>query len=196
MKIDWAQEKTNIEKLIMEGIPYERIGKIYGVSGNAIKQGARKHGIELPKRRAINPKETFNRNVKLKPNRSGYDFCPLCGKEKFHKSILCCDCRNKEKANKIKQRTLFHYVGGKKYLSTKCGEIRKDARRVIESSDKEKVCAFCGNHDFDEILEVHHIKGILDFDLNATIAEINDIDNLIWLCPNHHRMLELGLIRL
>jgi hypothetical protein len=26
--------------------------------------------------------------------------------------------------------------------------------------------------------------------------EINDEANLVWLCPNHHKMLELGLITL
>jgi len=36
----------------------------------------------------------------------------------------------------------------------------------------------------------------LEFDKNATIEEINNINNIVWLCPNHHRMLELGLIKL
>ena len=39
-------------------------------------------------------------------------------------------------------------------------------------------------------------KGILEFDRNATIGEINHEDNLVWLCPNHHKMLEMGLIKL
>ena len=55
---------------------------------------------------------------------------------------------------------------------------------------------YCHNHEFDDILEVHHLKGILEFDRSATVAEINDINNLVWLCPNHHKMLEMGLITL
>lgn len=102
---------------------------------------------------------------------------------------------DKEK-RKIKERTLGSFIDGHKYLSTKCNEIRKDARRIIEESKREKVCAYCHNHEFDDILEVHHIKGILQFDRNATIGEINDEDNLVWLCPNHHKMLEMGLITL
>ena len=66
----------------------------------------------------------------------------------------------------------------------------------MEESDREKVCEYCHNHEFDEILEVHHIKGILEFDSTAKVKEINDLKNLVWLCPNHHRMLELGLIKL
>lgn len=127
--------------------------------------------------------------------KKGYNKCPICGKLKFYASELCRDCRNKEK-RKIKKRTLGSFVDGKKYLTSKCGDIRKDARRTLEESGVEKVCAYCHNHEFDEILEVHHIKGILEFDRTSTIGEINDEKNLVWLCPNHHKMLEMGLIEL
>lgn len=127
--------------------------------------------------------------------KKGYNKCPICGKLKYYKSELCQDCRNKEK-RKIKERTLGSFINGYHYLTTKCGDIRKDARRTIEESKKEKVCAYCHNHEFDDILEVHHLKGILEFDKEATISEINSEDNLVWLCPNHHKMLEMGLIKL
>lgn len=68
---------------------------------------------------------------------------------------------------------------------------RTNARRVLESSEREKVC-----HEFDAILEVHHLKGILEFDEDTLIKEINNENNLVWLCPNHHIMLEKGLISL
>lgn len=79
---------------------------------------------------------------------------------------------------------------------TKCQEIRTNARRVLESSEREKVCQYCHNHEFDAILEVHHLKGILEFDEDTLIKEINNENNLVWLCPNHHIMLEKGLISL
>lgn len=60
----------------------------------------------------------------------------------------------------------------------------------------EKVCQYCHNHEFDAILEVHHLKGILEFDEDTLIKEINNENNLVWLCPNHHIMLEKGLISL
>ena len=60
----------------------------------------------------------------------------------------------------------------------------------------EHKCSVCGWNEDENILEVHHIKGILEFDKTATIEEINDEKNLIWLCPNHHKMLEMGLIEL
>lgn len=133
-----------------------------------------------------------NDNVKTK---RGYNKCPICGELKYYTSKLCKKCSDKEKTL-IKERTLGSYIDGKQYLTSKCSEIRKDARKTIEKSKVEKVCAYCKNHDFDDILEVHHIKGILEFDSKTTINEINSISNLIWLCPNHHIMLEKGLIEL
>lgn len=196
MKVNWPTEKENVETLIKEGVPYEKIGKIYGVCGNAVKKAARKLGIKLPQKRVINPSEHFNKGLKQTNTKWGYNQCPICGKKKTIVSELCRDCRNKQKREKIRHRTLGSFIDGHKYLTTKCSDIRRDARRTIEESDKEKVCAYCHNHDFDQILEVHHLKGILKFDKSVTIGEINNIDNLVWLCPNHHQMLELGLITL
>ena len=196
MKVNWTKEKERVETLITEGVPYERIGEMYGVSGNAVKKAARKLGIELRPKRVINPNEHFNKGVRHNYARWGHNSCPICGNDKYISSELCRNCRNKARRNNIKHRTLGSYIDGHKYLSTKCSDIRRDARKTIEESDKEKVCAYCHNHDFDQILEVHHLKGILEFDSSATIGEVNDIDNLVWLCPNHHQMLELGLITL
>lgn len=128
-------------------------------------------------------------------SKKGYNKCPICGELKYYRSKLCKKCSDKERSL-IKERTLGSYIEGHKYLTTKCGDIRRDARRTLEESQIDKVCAYCQNHDFDEILEVHHIKGILEFDNETTINEINSISNLVWLCPNHHIMLEKGLISL
>lgn len=145
------------------------------------------------KNRTIVRKHKDNRK---KTNNNEHDNCPICGCRKMRTSELCRNCRNKEKRNNIKKKTLRYFTEGKTHLTTVCNEIRKDAKRTIEESCKEKVCAYCHNHEYDDILEVHHIKGILKFDKDATISEINDVSNLVWLCPNHHRMLELGLIEL
>lgn len=133
-----------------------------------------------------------NENGKTK---RGYNVCPNCGNLKAYTSKLCLECSNKEK-RLIKEKTLGYFIEGEKYLTTKCAEIRKDAKRTLIESGAEKVCAYCHNHEFDDILEVHHIKGILEHDKNVKISVINDVNNLVWLCPNHHTMLERGLITL
>lgn len=76
-------------------------------------------------------------------NNRGSTICPRCGKHK-----VCRSCW--EELNGIGNKTLGYYT-------SKCQEIRTNARRVLESSEREKVC-----HKFDAILD--HLKGILEFD--------------------------------
>lgn len=61
--------------------------------------------------------------------------------------------------------------------------IRKNATDTYKNSDKPKCCLVCG---YSKTYEVAHIKGVADFNGNSLISEINDISNLIALCPNHH----------
>lgn len=142
-------------------------------------------------KRSCRTEEILGRTIKLKHYQ---DICPKCGNPKCSESKLCKDCEDDRRRNEIGERTLFYYTRGEKYLTSRCTEIRKHARTVIERSDKEKVCAYCHDHTYDEILETHHLKSILSFSSDSKIKEINDIDNLVWLCPNHHAMLEKGLI--
>lgn len=195
MKVNWNEKKDELEQLIMSGVPYEKIGRYYGVSGNAVKKAAKKLCIELPIKRIKSDSEHFNRGTSFK-RKTGYNECPNCGNLKYHTSKLCSFCQNKQRQQNIKNKTLGYFVENKNYLSTKCSEIRKDAKRTLSESTVEKVCVYCKNHEYDEILEVHHIKGILEHNIDTTINEINAIENLVWLCPNHHAMLEKGLISL
>lgn len=41
----------------------------------------------------------------------------------------------------------------------------------------------CG---YDKHFEVAHIKAVSSFDNESKVKDINDIENLIALCPNHH----------
>lgn len=197
MESKWENEKDELERLInVERVSYAEIGRRYGCSGNNIKKVAKKLGIELPQRRSINPNETFNKGINIHEGVDPNKICPKCGGLKTKEASLCLNCANQERADNIKYKTLGYFISGQKYLSTKCSEIRKHARKVLENSSREKVCEYCHNHEFDEILEVHHIKGILEFPEDTLISEINSENNLIWLCPNHHTMLEKGLIQL
>ena len=52
--------KEELKILIFDKkLPYETIGKIYGVTGNAIKKAAKKLGLQLKRRRVINTCEDF-----------------------------------------------------------------------------------------------------------------------------------------
>ena len=70
-------------------------------------------------------------------------------------------------------------------------EITKNARKVYQNSDKEIKCFVCG---YDKHVEIAHIKAVSDFSGESLISEINNIDNLIALCPNHHWEYDHGLL--
>ena len=155
-----------------------------------VKYGQRLSDVRRKKFCSHNCSASYNNKNRTNKERI---ICPQCGGKKHPDGKICKICYNNNRS--INEKTLGYYIKGQKYLTSKCQHIRKHARDVIEKSDKEKVCSYCKNHEFDEILEVHHVKSILEFDLNTKIKVINDISNLIWLCPNHHSMCEKGLIR-
>lgn len=61
--------------------------------------------------------------------------------------------------------------------------IRKHAEKVFNSSKEDRKCCLCG---YDKHIEIAHIKAVSDFSDETLISEINNIDNLVPLCPNHH----------
>ena len=73
------------------------------------------------------------------------------------------------------------------------GEIQKNARATYQRSSKPNYCIVCG---YDKTYEVAHIKAVSDFDDDVLISEINNINNLIALCPNHHWEFDHGKLDL
>ena len=69
--------------------------------------------------------------------------------------------------------------------------IRKHAGIVYKNSKRKYKCVICGytNH-----IDIAHIKSVSEFSNNALLTEINNIDNLVALCPNHHWEYDHGLI--
>lgn len=80
--------KYNKEEL--ENLSYEAIGRLYGVTGNAIKKAASRLEINLPSRRKINPCETFNKDTS-----KAIRHCLNCGKELDYSAKKYCsnDCQ-------------------------------------------------------------------------------------------------------
>lgn len=61
--------------------------------------------------------------------------------------------------------------------------IQKLARKIFLETHQERACSVCG---YDKHYEVAHIKSVSEFPDEAMLSEINDPENLIALCPNHH----------
>jgi predicted restriction endonuclease len=68
-------------------------------------------------------------------------------------------------------------------------KIRAAAVRV--SKRYEARCSVCG---YAKFVEVAHIKGIATFPPDAKMEEVNSIDNLSFLCRNHHWEFDNGVL--
>lgn len=216
-------DKKELENLILEqNKPYSVIGDIYGVSGEAIKKAAIKLGIPVPRRRYINNSENFshkgfkkNSNVfkisdeefKLIINESetwvqigeklGYKHgvssnvkiaietrCSMLGVELNM-------CLNKN--NVVLDKTKGELFKNRKNWQSARSTIQRLAREIyFENTDSPK-CEVCG---YSHHVEVAHIRPVSDFSDTASIREINSIDNLIGLCPNHHWEFDNGILDL
>jgi predicted RNA-binding Zn-ribbon protein involved in translation (DUF1610 family) len=174
MKVNWIDEKDNIEKLITEGVSYERIGRQYGVTGASVKKAAKKLGIELEQKRIISPNEHFNKGKKTVHK------CLNCGKEIDSKNKYCSNkCQNEhqydEKIKKWKNnpdnfKSEWGYNFIKKYLLEKY-------------NNKCEICGWGIKNEYTNNipLEIHHIDGD---------CTNNKEENLQLLCPNCHSLTE------
>ena len=56
---------------------------------------------------------------------------------------------------------------------------------------RSKACEICG---YDKVVEVAHIRDISSFCDDTLMSVVNSPNNLMWLCPNHHAELDMGLL--
>lgn len=144
------------------------------------------------KKREQNVLYTETRRIKfetLKNEKSIYRYNECkCGELKLKTAKLCSNCKG---INSVENKTYKEFKDRYSDWWNSRVPIAKDARRVYNKSDKPKECAVCG---YNNHIQVCHIKAVKDFDENTLIKEINSLDNLIALCPNHHWEYDHGLI--
>ena len=182
MKVNWIDEKEALEKLIKEGVSYERIGRQYGVTGAAVKKAAKKMGIKLEQKREINPNEHFNKGVKQ------IHICqnPNCGKEFEHtrssKNKFCSiKCQNEYKYKTYIERWKNGEENGLKWEYGLSTHIR---RYLLEKHNcKCEKCGWGEENPYTHTipLEIHHMDGNY---------KNNKEENLQVLCPNCHSLTE------
>jgi hypothetical protein len=71
--------------------------------------------------------------------------------------------------------------------------IRWHARAVVMKDVEKKSCIHCG---YDKHVELCHIKSIQNFSDNSTLEQINNPENLMFLCPNCHWEFDNGLLKM
>jgi hypothetical protein len=115
-----------------------------------------------------------------------------CGNPKTKVSAKCNQCYVSNKRETANSRTI-----GEVLVLTrnqhKFTYIRALARAYMESAKIKRECQICG---FTHMVESCHIKPISEFALTDLVGEVNALENLVYLCPNHHVMYDMGLITL
>lgn len=69
--------------------------------------------------------------------------------------------------------------------------LRKHAHYVFNKHTTKKECLVCG---YSNHVEVCHIKSVSAFSDDDIIRDINSVENLVGLCPNHHWEFDNGKI--
>lgn len=106
--------------------------------------------------------------------------CANCTNKVTSQRKYCEECKS-EIYNDWNSITIEDIKSAAKYQ--KASHIRENARRIFKNSNKPKKCYVCG---YDKHVHICHKKAIKSFDPKTPISVVNDISNLVALCPNHH----------
>lgn len=121
------------------------------------------------------------RTNKLMPKRKKTKKCEHCNEFILSNRKKCKKCI-KNNPKKLENKTLKDCIYSKHHRSSAFSLIRSMARSVAKQNGW-KSCNKCG---YDKHIEIAHIKPISSFSDNTLISTINNITNLIPLCPNCH----------
>lgn len=122
--------------------------------------------------------------------KKGYKYCK-CGKLRIKRSNSCRNCKITLQLERKGNQTISDIMlKNKRFPACKFDKIRAHARRVMALSNTYKACKIC---KFDLYVEVCHIKPISTYSLDTKLSDVNNLANLVYLCPNHHIMLDKNI---
>ncbi len=129
-------------------------------------------------------------NVKF-PKRKVEGNCKNCNLAIKANNIYCPPCRKVFLDNP--DITLGEMVYTKHLRSASFALVRNRAKTSVKNLENFKKCYNCG---YDKHVEICHIKSIASYDYSSLISVINDISNLVALCPNCHWELDHNNLQL
>lgn len=165
--------EKEILKLRAEGKTYKQIVELLNISKSTVSYYCGEGQKEKARMR----------NLKVK-----MDIC-ICGNKKMKVSDVCNSCYDNNKRTVVLNKKIKDFDKDK----LRSYSIRRLARTFMKEQDIEKKCKICG---FDHYVEVCHIKPISKFSKEQMVSEVNNLNNLVYLCPNHHILLDKGLLSL
>ena len=136
---------------------------------------------------------SVNNTLSPKRKRLNKKTCERCGERRTGKSPYCKSCLKEITYEASRSKTLGELKASHRYGNHKYTEVRTQAREFIKRLGVSRECEVngCG---FDVYLEVCHIIPITSFPEDTPITKINSRENLLLLCPNHHKLLDKGLL--
>jgi hypothetical protein len=132
---------------------------------------------------------TYN-NTKT-PKRSVEGNCVKCDKPISKQLKHCNNCKRKSN-DELEEMLLRDVIYNNHHKSSAFALVRSRARSKAKKLGMTK-CPYC---DYDKHVEIAHIKPISEFDLTTKLKIINNKNNIIPLCPNHHWEFDNKLIKL
>lgn len=127
--------------------------------------------------------------------------CTACGKEiPSNRARYCSGCRDYSNAFRAGVDPLIMRTKGDLFKSRKNWQsarsaIAKHARRILLVSGRNPSCE-APHCDYSHHVDVCHRRGVSDFPDDAVVQEINDLLNLLFLCPNHHHEFDHGVLHM
>jgi len=119
--------------------------------------------------------------------------CPECGGKKSTRSNMCKNCAIRDRLfGNLYKTTKGKLFGQRGYFRARA-LIQTHSLKMWRILDGGAECKICG---YSKHIHVCHKKSVSSFSDESTILEINDIDNLIALCPNHHYEYDNGLLEI
>ena len=115
-------------------------------------------------------------------------FCKTCGHPSKHSTNHCRYCRKYKNYGIITLSKLKNDCGSRNTYST---VVRQHARGIADSAGLLRECAYCG---YSLCVDCCHIRPVANFPFEANLNEVNDVQNLVGLCRNHHWELDHGFL--
>ena len=139
---------------------------------------------------------TINNKITPKRKTENYNLCLDCGRKlssrkSKRKNQLCFSCSNKTMTTKYGEKSMKEAIDESNNTRSsrhKYELIRAHAHRLSKYMNwKTNICIKCG---WDKHTELCHIKPIHTFSLDCLLKQINSKENIIFLCPNCHWLMD------
>lgn len=134
-------------------------------------------------------------NNKLYPKRQLEGNCAICSR-RISSELAFCAAHKYGVPKQIKDMTLAEAKYNQREQSNVYTAVRTQATSVVKAffidSNSTRRCLICGYKNFTDIC---HIRSIASFTLDTLVKEVNSLENLSVLCPNHHREFDRGLLQ-